>query len=86
MVTEKDIPAIVQDVQRRLAEKGRERGLALELKAQDYRLEDNWLYLCVIPAQESVRPFDYAEILSEIEAELRQEGFDNVLLVPTLAE
>jgi hypothetical protein len=86
MVTELDIPKILKTVREELERKGRERALELRLEERDYRLEDDWLYLCVTPANQGIRPFEYAEILGEIEKDLREQGNDNVLLVPSLAD
>jgi hypothetical protein len=86
MITENDIPQVVQDVKDRLSRKSLERHLPLELEDRDYHLEDDWLLLSVTPTQEGVHPFLYAELLGEIEAELRKDGVDNVLLVPTLPD
>ncbi|MCX7020554.1 MAG: hypothetical protein WCK47_15290 [bacterium] len=55
----------------------------LQVEDRDYRLEDDWLYVCVYPVTKGIRPYDYAEILAETEKELRAEGIDNVLIVPT---
>ena len=82
--TTSDIPKILDSV-RGLLSKGERRGVPLKIE-EDYQLEDDWLYLCVTPTKKGVRALDYAEVLGEIEDDLRKEGYDRVLLVPTLSE
>ena len=85
-VMQKDIPEVIVDVNERLASKGKPLGLDLMVEPRDYRIEDDWLYLCVTTSQEGIRPFDFAEVLGDVERELRRDGVDKVLLVPTLAD
>ena len=86
MITENDIPRVVQDIRERLSRKSQERNLPIRLEEENYQLEDNWLYLAVTPTQGGIHPFLYAEMLGEIETELRRDGIDNVLLVPSFAD
>jgi hypothetical protein len=51
------------------------------------RLDDGWLMVAVEPTQPTtIRASEYANLMSAIERELRQTGFDEVLLVPALVE
>jgi hypothetical protein len=86
MITANEIPRIVEDVRSRLKEKGRKWDIDVDLLPREYQLEDDWLYLSVYPLRNSTRLIEYSEMLSEIEKELRAEGVDNVLLVPTLPD
>ncbi len=85
MITEQEIPNVVKNGKERFARKSRERNLDAELYDKDYRLENDWLYLSVSPMRKGELT-EYAEMLTEIEKELRKEGIDNVLLVPTLPD
>jgi hypothetical protein len=40
----------------------------------------------VVPARPGIRASDHARLMSQIERELRQQGDDNVLLVPALED
>jgi hypothetical protein len=51
-----------------------------------YKLDDDWLYIVVEPAQAGVRASDHANLMSKIERDLRKEGIDQVLLVPALKD
>lgn len=86
MITHSEIPAVIKDIENRLIAKGRERKIILKVEDQDYHLEDDWLYVTVAPDQKGIRPYDYAELLGEVEKELRSEGIDNVLLVPVIPD
>jgi tRNA (guanine37-N1)-methyltransferase len=76
---------IVEKVKDRLSEKSQKWNLEVQLVQQEYKWEDDWLYLSVSPIPKK-RLGEYSEMLSEIEKELRDEGIDNVLLVPTLPD
>ncbi len=84
MVTQGEIPKIIETVKEQLKKAEHDRGIHLQLSPHDYRIEDDWLYLCVTPSREGVRASDHAELMAEIEKQLREQGNDNVLLVPTL--
>lgn len=62
-------------------------------KRRDFRLEvsghstdEDWVLVVVVPTEAGIRAYDYAEILSEVEKELRasDRDYEHVLLVPTL--
>jgi hypothetical protein len=40
----------------------------------------------VVPSRPGVRALDHASVMSQIERELREQGDDNVLLVPALED
>lgn len=83
MISQTQIPDVITKIRDRVSTKGRERRMELQVEDRDYRLEDDYLYVCVYPVTKGIRPYDYAEILAETEKELRDEGIDNVLIVPT---
>jgi hypothetical protein len=83
MPTTEQVPEIVDKVRKRLADAERE-GVFLTVASE--RFEDDWLYIVVVPARAGVRASEHARLMSQIERELRQEGDDNVLLVPALED
>jgi hypothetical protein len=56
----------------------------IHLKVSGSKLDDDWLYVVVVPKQAGVRASDHAELMSRIERQLRAEGDERVLLVPAL--
>ena len=74
---------IVEKVKRRLAE-GEQNGVYLKVSGE--KLDDDWLYIVVVPSRPGVRASDHANFMSKVERELRQAGDDNVLLVPALTD
>ena len=75
------IDPIVKKIERRLAQ-AEARGI--HLKVLSSKLDDDWLYVVVVPKQAGVRASDHAQLMSEIERQLRAEGDERVLLVPAL--
>lgn len=85
-MNQSEIDGIVRKVQDRLHSLSADRGVDLDLEDRAYREEDDWLYLNVVSKASGVRPSDFAELLAQIEKELRGEHIDNVLLVPAVPE
>jgi hypothetical protein len=81
MPTMETSSAIVDQVRTRLTEGERE---GVFLKVTGEKLDDDWLYIVVLPSKPGVRASEYANFMSKIERELRAQGNDNVLLVPAL--
>lgn len=81
-----EIDGIVRKVRARLETLSANRRVDLALEDRDYREEDELLYLNVISKRAGIRPSDYAELMAQIEKELRGEHIDNVLLVPAVPE
>ncbi len=52
----------------------------------NHKLDDEWLYIVVVPSKPGVRASEYANFMSKVERELRAAGDDNVLLVPALQD
>lgn len=74
---------IIDRVEKRLNEAAR-RGV--KLKVSSYKLDDDWLYVVVEPDVAGIRASDHADLMEEIERELRTEGIDQVLLVPAMRD
>lgn len=74
---------IVGKVEKRLVEAERD---GIYLKVSGSKLDDDWLYIVVVPSRPGVRASEHANFMSKIERELRAAGDDNVLLVPALAD
>ena len=83
MPTTQQATEIVEKVKKRLAE-GEQDGIYLKVSGE--KLDDDWLYIVVVPARSGVRASDHANFMSKVERELRAEGDDNVLLVPALTD
>ena len=81
MPTEAQVPEIVDKVRHRLGEAA-EQGVHLGVASE--KLEDGWLYIVVTPSRPGVRASDHARVMSQIERDLRKQGIDRLLLVPTL--
>jgi hypothetical protein len=77
------VTEIIDKVKKRLAEAERE---GIYLKVRSEKLDDDWLYVVVVPSKSGVRASEHASFMSKIERELRAEGDDNVLLVPALVD
>ena len=54
------------------------------LKVASCTQDEDWTLVVVTPSRTGVRAFEYVEILSKIEEELKARGYDHVLLLPTL--
>jgi hypothetical protein len=79
--TQQQASEIVDKVKQRLVDAQRD-GIYLEVR--DGKLEDDWLYIVVVPSRPGVRASEYANHMSKVERELRAAGNYNVLLVPAL--
>jgi hypothetical protein len=83
MPTTQQITDIVEKVRKRLAD-GEQQGIHLKIISD--KLDDDWLYIVVVPSKAGIRASEYANFMSKIERELRAQGDDNVLLVPALED
>ncbi len=84
MPTQEQVPEILKSVEQRLKQQAEHGGANLQVSESN--LDDDWLYIVVTPVEVGVRASEHAELMSRIERELRDEGIENVLLVPTLSE
>ncbi len=83
MPSTQQVDEIVEKVKKRLTEAERD---GIYLKVTGQKLDDDWLYIVVVPSRAGVRAAEHARFMSKIERELREAGDDNVLLVPALEE
>jgi len=81
MPTTQQVTDIVAKVKKRLAEAEQD---GIYLKVTGEKLDDDWLYITVVPSKSGVRASEHASFMSKIERELREQGDENVLLVPAL--
>jgi len=83
MPSEQDKPAIIKRVQELLSiAKGR----GIHLRFAGSYFDDGWLYLVVEPSGQGERASQHAHFMTEIERTLQKEGFDQVLIVPSVPE
>jgi hypothetical protein len=80
-----DVEQLKQRVQGLLNEESERLGFGLPIH-EHYLHEDEWLYFVVLPDRDDARLYEYANALSNVEMKLREEGIENVLLVPSLPE
>jgi hypothetical protein len=83
MPTAQQLHGIVDKVRQRLADAENQ---GIHLRVANEKLDDDWLYVVVVPARPGVRASDHAQLMFRIERELRAQGDDRVLLVPALEE
>lgn len=81
--TQQEVSDILAKVKTRLANAEAE---GVHLKVTGEKLDDDWLYIVVVPSKPGIRASEHANFMSRIERELRAEGIDNVLLVPALED
>ncbi len=81
MVTQGQVSDIIVAVEEKLKEAAK---LGVALKVSNHRLDDDWLYVVIVPENPGVRASDHASLMSRIEKSLREQGMENVLLVPAL--
>lgn len=81
MPNTREVTDIVEKVRKRLVQ-GEQEGIHLKVVSE--KLDDDWLYIVVVPSKAGVRASEYANFMSKIERELRAQGDDQVLLVPAL--
>jgi len=82
MIAESDVKTVVEKIERKLEALRVAKGISLGVVPHDYRVDDEWLCVIVVPTEPGVRGSDYADSLSQVEKELRAEGIDHVLLLP----
>jgi len=83
MPTMQQIDPIVKKVENLLKQAEAQ---GIHLKVSDSKLDDDWLYVVVVPSQPGVRASDHAKLMSQIERQLRAEGDKRVLLIPALED
>jgi hypothetical protein len=85
-ITADDLNSVLQKVQEKLTAREQQSGVSLAVSREASRLEDEWLYVVVSPTRAGIRAYDYVSTLGQVERELKQEGFEHVLLVPAIAD
>ena len=55
-----------------------------DLKVASCTQDEDWTLVVVTPSRPGIRAYEYVEILSKIEDQLKTRGYDHVLLLPTL--
>jgi hypothetical protein len=83
MPTTQQVTDIVAKVKKLLSQAEHD---GIYLKVDGEKLDDDWLYIVVVPSKAGVRASEHASYMSKIESELRKAGNDNVLLVPALTD
>lgn len=83
MPTMQQVDPIVKKVEQLLAQA---QANGIYLKVSGSKLDDDWLSIVVVPSRPGIRALDHAEVMSQIERELRAQGDDQVLLVPALED
>jgi hypothetical protein len=81
MPTTQQVTDIIDKVKNRLADAERQ---GVYLKVASESLDDDWLYVVVVPSKPGGNASDHARLMSQIERDLRAQGDDRVLLVPAL--
>jgi hypothetical protein len=61
-------------------------GRGFRLEVDGHRKDDDWIIIGVGPKEAGIRAYDYAQVLSEAEKELRVRGYEHVILVPVLTD
>ena len=83
MLREADVSEIVRRAREIIADAERD-GVYLRLVGQVF--SDGWLYLVAEPSRPGDLASDRARLMTRIERQLRQDGYDQVLLVPSIPE
>ena len=84
--TKREVNQILKQVQAHLDAKRDATGIALAVPKGGYHADDGWLTIIVSPAAKGIRAYDYVEALSDVEKELREEGLEQIVLVPAMAD
>ena len=86
MLTQEQVPAVINNVRERLDAAARKGDVHLKVLESDSRLEDDWLYVLVVPEDVQIRASEHANLMAKVEKALREDGIENVLLVPMIDE
>jgi len=83
-----EVRRMMSDIQERLDRSVEKHHYSFRLRVvpEKYRQEDEWIYIPVSPASEGIKAHQYVRILSDVEFDLRDEGKDTLLLVPSAAD
>lgn len=80
--TPEQVARIVERVETLLQERNKRLAYNLAVPQDGWVQEGEWVNVLVAPDRAGVRGSEFAEVLGAIDEQLRQEGIENVLLVP----
>ncbi|MBM4044283.1 MAG: hypothetical protein FJ279_04150 [Planctomycetes bacterium] len=80
------IAELLKEVQTMLAAKCKRRRFRLRVPKHGYRVEDDWITIVVTPTRAGVDAYDYVNVLSVVEKQLRARGHEHVILVPAMGD
>lgn len=86
IVVQAQVPAVLERVKTLVAADSEAVAMGLVVEEDDYRIDEEWLYICVYPTAVGIRPSEYSRILGRIEKTLRSEGYDQIGLLPSLRD
>lgn len=86
MRTQAEIDAILQRIRTHLDARRSATGMELRVPSKGYVQDDPWLTVIVEPAVAGMRAYQFVDALSDLEKELRDDGVDNVFLVPAIPD
>lgn len=81
MITEQQIPQVIAEVNRQIDDARKE---GIFLRVVDHHLDEDWLIVTVDVDGEGFRASDHARIMVSIEKRLREQGMDNLLILPAV--
>lgn len=79
MPTEQQVKPIIDEITRHIQSAHK------PLQITGSRLDDTWLTV-IVTSEPGMRASEYAEFMSEVERDLRRQGYDEVVLVPAYAD
>jgi hypothetical protein len=82
--TQPEIRDLKKEVQTLVNTKCKGRGFRLYVNS--HRKDDDWIIIAVGPKRPGIAAYDYAQVLSDAEKELRERGYEHVILVPVLTD
>ncbi|MCX7049201.1 MAG: hypothetical protein NTX50_27415 [Candidatus Sumerlaeota bacterium] len=81
-----DITELLNEVQTLLDKECEQRDFHLKVPENGYKIDEDWTIIAASPTRAGIRAYDYVEVLSKAEKELRTRGHKHVLLVPALQD
>jgi len=77
---------LLQEAQALLDAACKRRGFRLKIPQDGYRIDEEWTIIVATPTKAGVRAYDYVEVLSAVEKQLRARGHEHVILVPAMGD
>ena len=81
-----DVMELLNEVQTLLDQECEQRDFLLKVPENGYKIDEEWTIIAASPTKSGIRAYDYVEVLSKVERELRVRGHKHVLLVPALQD